>query len=332
MKSIFLYLILFIAFNSCSQTKNHNNGESQNEQYNQVMKDLYKTVKYREQKKYYDIKIYNGACNYKIWINDIPVFNMYSNARGQVSIPINGKILKSGKQQLKIKIFPFYDENRNLKDKLNVYAGLDVTVRKMEWNSEDRIFNYTSVFEYQTPREGNVSLDVNPAKLLLEDEKGEQYYEEKVTFEVTIAYNLKGWSESVNLKNENKDKLLKEVEEYYQELSNDFKNKKIKAIANKYYNKEKEVAQSYFHNEKEAKTRWSIDILERIIDSTAELKKLENYNLKFFGNGKVVALMRSPGKSPLCVVTKKEDGKSRYSVYDVFLHRPRPNAPLEMIR
>lgn len=296
------------------------------------MLKLHETVKYRENKIYYDLKIYNGACNYKILINDLPVFSMYNNARGEISIPINGKILKSGMQSLKIILFPFYDENRKLKEELNIYAGLDVTVREMEWNEAERKFDYYPIFEYNTPRNGTESLEKKPSTLLVENDEKLDLYEEEVFFNAKVPYDLPGWTKSVNLENENNEELIKEVVNYYESLAKDFESKNVKSIAKKYYNKEKEVAQSYFHNEKEAHTRWNIDILEKIIDSTATLRKIEKFDLKFFGNGKVVSLMRYPGKSPLCVVTKKQGGGSKYSVFEVFLHRPKKDAPLEMIR
>ena len=330
MKINFIYVLLLIAFNGCAQDKTSTNLETNNKKME--LDKLHEIVEYRESKIYYDLKIYNGACNYKILINDLPVFSMYNNARGEISVPINGKILKSGKQSLKIILFPFYDENKQLKEQLNTYAGLDITIREMEWDKGERKFDYYPIFEYKTPRNGIESLENKPSTLLVENDEKIDIYEEEVFFDAKVPYNLDGWTKSVSLKNENIEELTKEVVDYYESLAKDFESKNLTNIAEKYYNKEKEVAQSYFHNKKEANTRWNIDILEKIVDSTASVRKIEKYELKFFGNGKIVALMRYPGKSPLCVVTKKQDGSSKYSVFDVFLHRPKPGVPLEMIR
>ncbi len=297
----------------------------------QKIEDVYQTVQHRESKVFYDLKIYNGACNYKVLINDVPVHEMYNNVRGEFSLGINNLILKSGQQRLKIRIFPFYDENGKLNNKLHRYAGLDVTVREMEWNEEYRKFDYYPVFSYVTPRKGNKSLEDDPTEFLLKDEEL-PYYEEEVIFEAKVPYDLKGWSESVNLKNENSENLKKEAIAYYESLAKDFTNRNTAAIAKKYYKKEKEIAQCFFHSQKEAKTRFYVDIMERILDPTAKVRKLEKYDIKFFGDGKIVALMRHPGVSPICIVTKRDNGDLRYSVYDVFLHRPTPSAKLEMIR
>ncbi|QCE42746.1 hypothetical protein [Psychroserpens sp. NJDZ02] len=330
MKIIIIYILLLITFNGYGQNSKKNTQDTT--QKNIQIEKLHETVKYRKDKTYYDITSYNGACNYKILINDLPVFSMYNNARGEISVPINGKILKSGKQSLKVILFPFYDENKELKKGLNPYAGLDITISKMKWDESERKFDYYPFFEYKTPREGTKKLQNNPSILLFKNNENLKAFEEEVSFNVKVPYELDGWSKSINLKKENTDELTKEVVDYYESLTKDFKNKNINNISEKYYNKEKEVAQSYFYTEKEVNTRWNVDILEKILDSTASVRKIEKYELKFFGNGKVVALMRYPGKSPLCVVTKKQDGKFKYSVYDIFLHRPKKGAPLEMIR
>lgn len=329
MKKIFVSVSLLFMIISCAQKQKQKQKKIEMSEIKKIEK-LFETVKYTNQKIYYDLKVFNGACNYKIWVNDIPVFSMHSNARGELSFPINGKILKSGKQNLKIQIFPFYDKNMNLLEILNSNAGLDIEIREMEWNSVSRKFDYKPIFTYQTPREGNKSLEVNPTKLLIDNEQ--PFYEEEVTFEVEVPYNLKGWSESVNLKNENKQELFKEVEKYFQELRNDFKTKKVSVIEKKYYNKEKELAQCFFHDEKKAKTRWNEDIIKEILDPNAKVGKLEEYQLKFFGNGQIVTLIRFPDETPLYLTIDDEDGSPDYYLYQIYLHRPKSGVPLEMIR
>ncbi|MCG8860109.1 hypothetical protein, partial [Tenacibaculum finnmarkense] len=146
-------------------------------------------------------------------------------------------------------------------------------------------------------------------------------------------YNLTGWSNSVDLTKENQEKLFKEVEAYYLELIKDFENKDIPAIAKKYYTKEKEIAQALFFKEKEEKSRWHKDILGEVLHTTAKIEKIKDHYLGFYGNGKVVNLLRTQiGFKPLVIETENEDGKKAYLKLDVYLHRPAPGAPLEMIR
>ncbi|WCC41187.1 hypothetical protein PJJ26_00080 (plasmid) [Tenacibaculum finnmarkense] len=304
-------------------------------QAHQMIENLYKEVQYSNDKVFYDLKVFNGVCNYKIWVNDIPVYHMFKGARGELSFTINGKILKAGKQTLKIRIFPYWNrQEQKFEDFLHKYAGLDVEIREMEWDSKTRKFDFYPIFTYQTPREGKETLQDKSEKFLFEEGKEElPYYEETVTFEAKVPYNLTGWSNSVDLTKENQEKLFKEVEAYYLELIKDFENKDIPAIAKKYYTKEKEIAQALFFKEKEEKSRWHKDILGEVLHTTAKIEKIKDHYLGFYGNGKVVNLLRTQiGFKPLVIETENEDGKKAYLKLDVYLHRPAPGAPLEMIR
>lgn len=299
----------------------------------QKMESIYKDVAHKKNKINYVLKVSNNECNYKIWVNDVPVYHIIKNRSLELSFMINAKILKSGIQTLKIKIYPFRDKvNRKWKDKIDPYAGLDITISETIWDTEFKEFDDTPIFSYQTPREENLSLLEKRQKLKFKDGKELQFYEETTTFEANVPYNLKGWSESVDLSKEDPEKLFKEVEVYYLELIKDFENKNIPAIAEKYYNKEKEVAQSFFFNKKDVKNRWHEDFLSDVLDPSAKLKELKKHYLEIDGNGKIVYLSRPPGNSPVTIITENENGRKRYSKYQVYLHRPKPGAPLEMIR
>ena len=336
MKYRILYvLILIMAFQSCAQQKQENKTMS-TEQAHQMMEELYKKVQYQDQKIFYDLKVFNGACNYKIWVNDMPVYNMFKGARGELSFMVNGKILKSGKQTLKIKIYPFWDrKNQKWEDYLSKYAGLDVEIREMEWDAQERKFDYYPIFSYQTPREGEESLQDNPREFLFEEGEEElPYYEETVTFEAKVPYNLTGWSKSVDLSKENQEELYKEVEAYYLELIKNFEDKDVSTITKKYFKKEKEVVQALFLNQKDTKERWDEDFLSKIIHPTAVVDKLDNnLYLDLYGNGKVISLLKNPaGTRPLVIERVNEQGKKKYLTLDLYLHRPDPEGPLEIIR
>ncbi|MCG8859971.1 hypothetical protein G1K59_11755, partial [Tenacibaculum finnmarkense] len=64
-------------------------------QAHQMIENLYKEVQYSDDKVFYDLKVFNGVCNYKIWVNDVPVYHMFKGARGELSFTINTEILKA---------------------------------------------------------------------------------------------------------------------------------------------------------------------------------------------------------------------------------------------
>ena len=259
---------------------------------------------------------------------------MYKNVQGELSFGINTEILKSGKQRLKIRLYPYRDRpNRKWEKYLNKYAGLDVEIREMVYDAEERKFDYYPVFTYQTPREGKESLENGKKELLIKGNEELPYYEEEVTFEVKVPYKLKGWSESVDLTKENKDELLEEVKTYYLELMNDFKKRDTIAISKKYYEKEKEIAQALFFKEEKIKSRWHEDFLSRVLHKTAVVRPFKTVNLEFLGNGKVVALLKKPWDTEALVVQRTiEENKKKYAHVAVYLHRPKAGGPLQMIR
>ncbi|MCD8401320.1 hypothetical protein [Tenacibaculum finnmarkense] len=330
-----IILLCILSLQSCAQnTKKKKTKDMTTVQAHQIIENLYKEVQYSDDKVFYDLKVFNGVCNYKIWVNDIPVYNMYEGARGELSFTINTEILKSGKQTLKIRMYPYwnYDEQK-WGDYLHKYAGLDVEIREMEWDSKTRKFDFYPIFTYQTPREGKETLQDKSEKFLFEEGKEElPYYEETVTFEAKVPYNLTGWSNSVDLTKENQEKLFKEVEAYYLELIKDFENKDIPAIAEKYYTKEKEIAQALFLKEKEVKSRWHEDFLSRALHSTATVTELKDHYLEFYGTGRVVNLLIKPVGFKAIEIKRLVKDKNKFFNLDIYLHRPTPGAPLEMIR
>ncbi|MBE7635099.1 hypothetical protein G1K75_12060 [Tenacibaculum finnmarkense] len=305
-------------------------------QAHQMIENLYKEVQYSDDKVFYDLKVFNGVCNYKIWVNDVPVYHMFKGARGELSFTINTEILKAGKQTLKIRMYPYWNpDEQKWGDYLNKYAGLDVEIREMEWDSKTRKFDFYPIFTYQTPREGEETLQDKSEEFLFEEGKKElPYYEETVTFEAKVPYNLTGWSNSVDLTKENQEKLFKEVEAYYLELIKDFENKDISSIAQKYYIKEKEIAQALFLKEKEMKSRWHEDFLSKVTHPTAKGGEIRKPFLEFYGDGKLVSLLINPllGSKALRMIRDKDNGKKGYFKLDIYLHRPTAGAPLEMIR
>ncbi len=331
-KQIITGVLFMLVLQSCAQEQTTT---MTTKEAHKMMENLYKDVKYKDKQKLYDLTVFNGACNYKIWVNDMLVYHMVEGVRGELNFTINAKILKSGTQTIKIRIFPYWNrKEQKFEDYLHQYAGLDVTISEIEWDEKTKRFDRFPILTYQTPREGDESLQDNPRGFKFpEGEEQLPYYEETITFTAEVPYTLTGWSNSVDLSQEDPEKLLKEVEAYYFELAKNFEDKNIPAIAQKYYKKEKEIAQAFFHSEKALKSRWHENILEDIIDPTAKMDKMEDYKLEFYGGGKVVNLVDELiGYNPFTLVTENKEGEKWYSTYDIYLHRPKPGAPLEMIR
>jgi hypothetical protein len=100
MKKTILYLLIGCSLASCAQEKKKMNDN--------LIPDLYKEVKFKDQKISYRAGIQVGASNFVLLINDVPVAQNFEEAGGtfNTSAPINDMILKSGKQHFKLILYP----------------------------------------------------------------------------------------------------------------------------------------------------------------------------------------------------------------------------------
>ncbi|HEX8577717.1 MAG TPA: hypothetical protein VF677_15630, partial [Flavobacterium sp.] len=152
-------------------------------------------------------------------------------------------------------------------------------------------------------------------------------------FVAQVPYSLKGWHDGVDLSKEDSKKLQEELIFKFKKFQDAFAEKDVSTVANMIYNREKEIAQAYFFN-----TNSPNNYNQAWKDLTAELDKsksmeiLDDYNIRYFANGKVVSLLIINGKwrnfSPLC--SKNSEGGMDF--YELYFYRPKPNVDLEVIR
>jgi hypothetical protein len=306
MKKIIFLTFILITNISCSQKNNQKMGKEK-------LLNLYKEVKMYDYNPRYWIDIQSKNCTYEILLNDIPLnqyFDMIESST--VSIPMNTRILKSGKQKLTIKMFPALDKKQIPENSLNNNSTIDIKISFGEFGKE-KAKDYVTVLKYVTP----------------EIKENTPFYETIIYFEAKVPYELKGWNEGVNLSKEDQNKLREEVEVKYNEIIKLYKDKDLNKLIDSYYNRETEIAQSLFFSKKSDSDEL-VNGLEKDINKNIPFK-LENYNLRIYGEGKVVALIRNDinykGLSALFCENDDE-----YYSYSLLLYRPASGARLEVIR
>lgn len=301
-----VFLLILVSFIECSQTSNNNKMEKEK------LLNLYKEIKIYDYNPIYWIDFRAIHCSYEILLNDMPIVSNFKPSKTSgASIPLNSRILLGGQQKLTIRIYPNIKDNI-LETSLTSETKFSFDITFGEFGKE-KVKDYHKVISFVTPDFSNST----------------PFYEKHIFFSAKIPYNLKGWQKSVDLTKEDKEKLKTEVEKIYTEFASYYTNKNIEKLCNKYYNREKEIAQSLFLGKKS-------DSEELVRGIEEDLKedmpfKLEKYELRFFGDGKVVGLIRVDfdyrGESALLF-----ENDENYSHYSLLLHRPFPNAPLEVIR
>ena len=275
--------------------------------------NLYKEVEMYDYNPRYWADIQSNNCTYEILLNDLPLNHYFDVVESSVvSIPMNTRIIKSGKQKITIKMFPSLDKNQIPKKSIEDDASIDIKTSFGEFGKQ-KAKDYTIVLKYTTPKiKANLP-----------------YYETIVYFEAKVPYQLKGWNEGADLSNENQDKLQKEVEAKYIEFMKAYEKKDFNKIFTEYYNREKEIAQSLFFSKKSDSDEL-VDNIEKDISKNIPFK-LENYSMRLYGGGKVVGLVRNDvdykGLSALFCENDDE-----YYSYSLFLYRPKEGGSLEVIR
>ncbi|WP_299444369.1 hypothetical protein, partial [uncultured Aquimarina sp.] len=172
--------------------------------------------------------------------------------------PINYGILKSGIQQVTIKILPpVIDRKTEIKRPNLGNSQLDIEIVADDFIEGESTGEY-SIYEWESPKEVKF-IKSEGIEMPYFTEPELPIYEHKATFEAEIPYSIDGWSKSVKLFTDDKEELevlTKEVIALYSELHKYIQNNKLNSLANLVFNKEKRVAQQFYHLEADSKENW----------------------------------------------------------------------------
>ncbi|MDW8850046.1 hypothetical protein SD960_08085 [Flavobacterium sp. MMLR14_040] len=295
-----LILIGILAFNVLS---------CQNKEKNNIRHTIKKNDTMNEQP-IYTLRI-STANPHEIYVNNMPLERDYSSGSSTVELHINNFILKSGIQSIAIVLLP--ENGKVLVDKLGI-DYFDVKIYKypnglLNMSPEDRIL----IKEFTLKEFGESPL-----------------VSKEISFEAIVPYKVEGWSGSVDLSKENLDNLISETVKTYNDFGNLLKEKDYKVFFDKTRNRDKETdIDLYLTSEQIDDNRIeTINTFKKIVD----VIPLEKYKMRFYGNGKIVALVRIDkdfnGESALQAVLKDESTQ----IFELLLHRPKPGAPLQVIR
>ncbi|KPH13472.1 hypothetical protein AMQ68_07765 [Chryseobacterium sp. ERMR1:04] len=303
-----------ISFQSCAQNKNDNKKEM-------------KEIQYQKEGMKFNLEYEHSDCSYEILVNDMPVMIHFGlGERSGLTVDINQYILKPGKQNITIRMFPSKNDENTFSLSLTANSFVKITLDKVSlssnpmdgWDAIAKGEKYQwDVLDYQTPK----------------IEKPVAYAEYKTSFEVDpkdITWKITGWADSQNLKND--PNIRKEVDAFYE----DFKKTLESGNQSKYVS----MLQNSIYEEA-ASTPWDKNALPQITKNMTDyanekrsfIYPCKNAELKFFGEGKVVTLvctdMLTFGYSPLISKSAKSMMPKAHTFY---LHKPKGSDKLEIIR
>lgn len=331
-RNLLVLLCLGTAVSSCGQTP-----EEMDNKVKEIFKDLYKDIKYRDERINYHAQTFIGACNYELLINDMLIDNYYGEGNGASSgnYAINKAILKSGMQTWKIRVYPIHNIERVdghsfyvSEDVIDEVARVELSIEALRFRDEGGVdILDNEVFAFSAPL---VKSEKNGSNVFAD--AGKPYVEYSGTFIAKVPYELKGWSESVDLSKENIEKLTIEVEGVYNKYRNWMQNRQLDKIAESKLNAERESAQALFYTQTENEQH-TASFIRMTGQNGIQMLPIEKSKIKFYGNGRVIALERTDVlELPSLIGEYEENGRMRMRYLYIYFHRPYPGAPLEVIR
>ncbi len=291
--------------------------------YNSVQPLNYKT------KPQYYIEANQSGCFYELYVNGRGVFKLYEQV-GLVGhgVCINDAILKTGMQEVTIKLYPLGQTEIDNFETFTKNARIDVKIEKYDL-LDDSVNEEVARVKIPQIKDKNNLIRI----------KGLPYFEHTFTFHAEVPYEVKGWSESQDLTKMNQDQLEKEVVAFHNNYANIIHNQDETKWVELAKNRELEYLLSEEYNDvKSESVKKRKKEVKEIFDS--EFKKkipLDPYEMVFGGQGRIVALKGVNRKSNSALsfgIEKEYNGKLRKirkSQY-LYLHKPKGSNQLEIIR
>ncbi|MBA6316552.1 hypothetical protein [Cellulophaga baltica] len=260
----------------------------------------YKDYKYSNRKRpgYY-LQVNNQNCYYDIRVNDLIASNYFrEHPAYSVRIPLNLNIVRSGEQLISVKVFPVIGE------KLSEKAGLQLQlVRYSDMTDPDHEFGrFTVLWEWEMPKVGDQKIP----EFTIQHE-----FDAKVPFVLeTLDLYAQDLSE---LEEEN---VLKEVIEHFTIKRQTIINKKQDRDHLERHLK-RALIQLYKGKELSDKT---IDGMINIKDGM-EPQPLEDFEIKYYYNNKVITLVRRTDKRPAIWFKNPNTGAMSRQPYYIFKNK-----------
>lgn len=316
MKKIITLYCLGISLLSCAQ-KEIKLEDVMNQEFIENTKDIYTTVKIYDYNPSYTLHMEQAAgFSFEILVNGIPAYIHFEKGSISGSKPINDYLFTSGKQDLQVRMYPKVDDDYNMDKTIDMeQITLELSINYGEYGKE-KVAQFKEPFRFSLPK--------TTGKL--------PYYEVNLTFDATIPYgnDVVGWGKSVDLSKENQEQLRQEVEAFYKNLILNYEKKDVNQLAKTYYKRQKSIMQSYYL----AEPKYYEEVISGWLDDVNETAPFifNDYIMRLYANGKIVALVKTDKYYLNMSTLMREDEEEKYSMYPLYLHRPTPGAPLEVLR
>jgi len=288
----------------------------------QHLKEIYKKVKVYQSNPYFIIEMQNDACRFEVLLNDIQVFSHHLDGRvSWMRYPINSEISQSGKQILKLRLYPPMIDRTTQQLLPTLTEASKLKIRIMCGDKEDKMDSNRLVKTIETPT--ITDIDGKTISAL----NGLLFYELIDTISLEVPYAIEGWSKGQDLKKVHNFEQM--VVAYYKELENIIKNNNYEELYKRIYKKELELQQSWYYDTAEGSND-RIDAYVKYLPYK-DFKPIENYKMVISDDGKMVYLksLSVVSFNRVGILSNVEGG---YTYMPFYLYMPQGSDKLEIIR
>lgn len=297
--------LLSFGLGGCSNVPNKQEHSNVKEICNVPKENVDSYVYKNENRPVYYAKYANRGCLFELRINDMLTDELTRpRTIGETSTTINPAILKSGKQTVTVRLYPFLGETSITNENpFRLEIGyIDFAIEA----NEDEI------------RPWNVVFTLPPVEV---PDEGLPYIELTGEFEATVPYQIKGCSDCIDLRTlpDIEERVVKE----YQYVRGLIALKNIKELKEYFTERDYEAGVALYESSNDIDNYWNQHVKQRLEMFTKdELQPIEDYRLVFSGNGRSVSLRskKKKGKPSALLFIKQEDGNPNFKFYCIELH------------
>jgi hypothetical protein len=319
-------LLLAASLNGCAQeSKNKAMTAEQRIEY------LSNKVQKFDNEPCYELDI-QSVFSFKVMVNGVPVYSNFDIIPGMARVNINSSILKSGKQNIEVELYPGYDHNGTQKSYLENGENFILKVEKTEWNKGRSLKTPQDVLEFK-----NNDNSIDYSKL--------NAYKINLSFDASVPYNIKGWEEGEDLSTLNQKDLELKVASFYKNTVSAFIEKDYDYLNTIFLNADAEWYQAeYFPKDIITKLQSTKGRRGKSVSTTPAksdkylqtMYPIENYTMKFYADNRIVRLEPkegfSRGESLLGYEDIDKSGTNRKTFIDMLLYIPKGTQSLQIIR
>jgi len=207
MRYITLVLVACLSITACGQSKSQKEEKEQIALVEKYTEKIWSEMKHYEVQPAYYLRLYHTNCTFQVLVNGIKAYDGDSLEKLGSAVFINRFILKSGKQEVTVRMYPL---GTLLQEEYGEENYDDILTLLPQSNVEVKVTHIADLKTYESPSKDEKTLLIHNSPVDNQKEfigKGLPYYEYSFEFDAKVPYEFEGWSNGVDLSTVNQEEL-----------------------------------------------------------------------------------------------------------------------------